>query len=474
MTFRQARYDEPFIKDLQSRTTFEMLSEDYDDSIVPATMRNASPNVPEIPEYDVVRHFTRLSQMNYSVDTGFYPLGSCTMKFNPKYADKIASMPLFSEIHPLRPEWSVQGTLQVMFELQEYLKEISDMDEVTLQPLAGAQGELTGVLVIRKYFELRGELSKRREIVVPDSAHGTNPASAAMGGFEVVEIPSNDEGLVDLDALRYAVTDRTAALMITNPNTLGIFDHNILEIAEIVHSKGALLYYDGANLNAILGITSPGLMGFDVVHFNLHKTFATPHGGGGPGAAPVAVRRNLADLIPGPIVRKGESGYYLDNRNSKLGKIASFYGSFGVLLRAWSYIKRNGSDDLKMNSYRAVLNANYLAKKISSDVRISHPGLKKHEVVASSEESGRRALDIAKFIIDAGMHAPTVYFPLIVKEALMIEPTETVTKKDMDDFANLIHEAVSLSPEELRALPVNTASGRLDDVKAAKELILKR
>ncbi|EQD70793.1 glycine dehydrogenase subunit 2 [mine drainage metagenome] len=320
MSFKQARYDEPFIKDLQSRTTFETISEEYDDSIVPATMRSAAPNMPEIAEYDVVRHFTRLSQMNYSVDTGFYPLGSCTMKFNPKYADKIASIPLFSEIHPLRPEWSVQGTLQVMFELQEYLKEISDMDEVTLQPLAGAQGELTGVLVIRKYFELRGELSKRREIVVPDSAHGTNPASAAMGGFDVVEIPSNDEGIVDLDALRYAITDRTAAFMITNPNTLGIFDHNVVEIAKIVHSRGALLYYDGANLNAILGITSPGLMGFDVVHFNLHKTFATPHGGGGPGAAPVAVNKDLADLVPGPIVRKGESGYILDSRNNKLRK----------------------------------------------------------------------------------------------------------------------------------------------------------
>lgn len=474
MSYKQAKYDEPFIKDLQSRTSFETISEDYDDGIVPSAMLNKEPKVPVIAEYDVVRHFTRLSQMNYSVDTGFYPLGSCTMKFNPKYADKIASMPFFSEMHPLRPEWSVQGTLRVMFELQEYLKEISDMDEVSLQPLAGAQGELTGVLIIRKYFELRKELSTRREIVVPDSAHGTNPASAAMGGFNVVEIPSNDRGTVDLDALRYAVTDRTAAFMITNPNTLGIFDPNISEIAEIVHSKGALLYYDGANLNAILGITSPGLMGFDVVHFNLHKTFATPHGGGGPGAAPVAVNRKLADLLPGPIVRKGESGYYLDRSNNKLGNIASFYGSFGVLLRAWSYIKRNGSDGLKMNSYRAVLNANYLAKKISKDVRISHTGLKKHEVVASSEESGKRALDIAKFIIDAGMHAPTIYFPLIVKEALMIEPTETVTKRDLDAFADLIHEAVTSTQEELHKHPVNTASGRLDEVKATRDLVLKR
>ena len=473
MSFKQATYDEPHIKSMQSRTTFETITGDFADSIIPQSMRIDRPSVPKIPEYDVVRHYTRLSEMNYSVDTGFYPLGSCTMKFNPKYADKIAAMPLFSENHPLRPEWSVQGSLAVMYELQEYLKEISDMDEVSLQPLAGAQGELTGVLIIRKYFQLKGELETRREIVVPDSAHGTNPASAAMGGFDVVEIPSNKNGTVDIDALKYAVTEKTAGFMITNPNTLGIFDPDILKIAEIVHSKGALLYYDGANLNAILGFTSPGIMGFDIVHFNLHKTFATPHGGGGPGAAPVAVKKHLANLLPPPIVRKNNAGYYMDYSNTELGNIASFYGSFGVLLRAWSYIKRNGADGLKMNSSRAVLNANYLAKKLSRSLKISHEGLKKHEVVFSSEETGVRALDIAKYIIDSGMHAPTVYFPLIVKEALMIEPTETVTKRDLDAFVDIIEKSLKEDHEEISKRPINTASGRLDDVKAARELILK-
>ncbi len=474
MNYRQASYEEPFIKDLQSRTTFETVDGDQDSTSVPESLKIEAPNLPSIAEYDVVRHFTRLSQMNYSVDIGFYPLGSCTMKFNPKYADKIASIPAYTETHPLRPEYSVQGNLQIMHELQEALKQISDMDEVSLQPLAGAQGELTGILIVRRYFEDRGELSTRREVVIPDSAHGTNPASASMGGFDVVEIPSNADGTIDIEALRFAVTERTAAFMITNPNTLGIFDPKIEEIAEIVHSKGALLYYDGANLNAILGITSPGLMNFDIVHFNLHKTFATPHGGGGPGAAPVAVKKHLAHLLPSPIVRKDGASYHLDRNNLELGNVASFYGSFGVLLRAWAYIKRNGSDGLKLNSYRAVLNANYLAKRLSGILEVPHKGLKKHEVVASSEKTGVRALDIGKYIIDFGMHAPTVYFPLIVKEALMIEPTETVTKRDLDNFVDVIEASVHEDQAKLATHPLNTASRRLDDVKAARDLILKR
>lgn len=472
MRYRQASFDEPYIKNLESSTTFETISEEFDTSLVPPELQRENLPIPKVAEFDVVRHFTRLSEMNYSVDTGFYPLGSCTMKFNPKYADKIASDPMFSDVNPQRPEWSVQGTLAVMYELQEALKEISDLAEVSLQPLAGAHGEFTGVLIVRKYFEMKGEIDKRREIVIPDSAHGTNPASAAMAGFDVVEIPSDSKGIVDLDALRAAVSDRTAAFMITNPNTLGIFDPNICEIADIVHSKGALLYYDGANLNAILGITSPGLMKFDIVHFNLHKTFATPHGGGGPGSGPVGVTKELAGLLPRPIVRKQGDSYHLDYSEDVFGKIASFYGSFGVLLRAWAYIKASGSDELKLNTYKAVLNANYLAKKLSDSLPLSHPGLKKHEIVVTSEHTGKRALDIAKYIIDSGVHAPTVYFPLIVHEAFMIEPTESVTKRDLDLYAQIMSEAVHKSVEELQKHPINTTARRLDEVKAAKDMKL--
>ena len=472
MSFRQATYYEPYLRELESSTSFETITGEFDESLIPIALRRKTLPLPRVAQFDVVRHFTRLSEMNYSVDTGFYPLGSCTMKFNPKYADQVASDPLFSDVSPLRPGWSVQGSLAVMYELQEYLKEISDMAEVSLQPLAGAHGEFTGVLIVRKYFEKRGEIEQRREIVIPDSAHGTNPASAAMAGFDVVEIPSDSNGIVDLDALRAAVSEKTAAFMITNPNTLGIFDHNIVEIADIVHSKGALLYYDGANLNAILGVTSPGLMKFDIVHFNLHKTFATPHGGGGPGAGPVGVSKELAGLLPRPIVRRRGSEYLLDYSQNEFGNIASFYGSFGVLLRAWAYIKANGSDGLKLNTCKAVLNANYLARKLENVLPLSHPGLKKHEIVVSSEHKGVRALDIAKYILDSGMHAPTVYFPLIVHEAMMIEPTESVTKRDLDSFAEVVSEAVSLSHEELQKHPMNTAVRRLDEVKAARDMIL--
>ncbi len=472
MVFRQATYDEPYVKELESSTTFEPISGDFDPMLVPEELRRKDLPIPRVAEFDVVRHFTRLSEMNYGVDTGFYPLGSCTMKYNPKYADRLASDPMFADVSPLRPEWSVQGTLAVMYELQESLKEISDMAGVTLQPLAGAHGEYTGVLIVRKYFEEKGEIDKRREIVIPDSAHGTNPASAAMGGFDVVEIPSDEKGIVDLDALRAAVTEKTAAFMITNPNTLGIFDPNICEIAEIVHSKGALLYYDGANLNAILGITSPGLMKFDIVHFNLHKTFATPHGGGGPGSGPVGVSKELLPLLPRPIVMKKGDSYYLDHSDDKFGKIASFYGSFGVMLRAWAYIKASGSDGLKKNTYKAVLNANYLANRLADSLPLSHPGIKKHEIVVTSEKTGKRALDIAKYLIDAGVHAPTVYFPLIVHEAMMIEPTESVTKRDLDFFAQTISDALKSSVEDLQKHPFNTAAHRLDEVKAARDMKL--
>lgn len=473
MSYRQATYDEPFISELRSGNNYRIPGEaderDLDD--LPESLRREKLDLPDVAEYDVVRHFTRLSQMNYSVDIGMYPLGSCTMKFNPKFADLISGLEGFSEAHPLLEEENAQGTLHIMHELQEYLLELSDMGAITLQPLAGAQGEYTGILIIRKYHEDRGELDRRTEIIVPDSAHGTNPASAAMGGFDVVEIPSSSNGTVDLEALKAALSEKTAAFMITNPNTLGIFEEHIIEIAKLVHEAGALLYYDGANFNAIMGITSPGLMGFDIVHFNLHKTFATPHGGGGPGSGPVAVTKDLEEFLPVPTVGKDGDRYFLDYAHDKtIGKIASYYGSFNILLRAWAYIRYHGSNGLKENTVDAVLNANYLSKKLAADFKIPYKPLKKHELVLSTENTGKRALDIAKFLIDHGIHAPTVYFPLIVHEAMMIEPTETVSKADLDNYAKFLIESLKVDNAELMALPKNLPVGRIDEVKAAKEL----
>lgn len=475
MAYRQAEYDEPFIKDFNSGSDYDIPGNaENAESLIPEAMKRKKLNLPSVSEYDVVRHYTRLSQMNYSVDLGMYPLGSCTMKFNPKFADKISSFENFSELHPLQQEDSIQGSLKIMYELQEMLKDISDMDAVSLQPLAGAQGEFTGILVARKYLEEKGELGKRREIVIPDSAHGTNPASAAMAGFDVVEIPSNGEGTVDLDALKAALSERTAVFMITNPNTLGIFESNIEEIARLVHDAGAVLYYDGANLNAIMGMTSPGLMGFDIVHFNLHKTFATPHGGGGPGSGPIGVKNFLKDYLPVPLVAKDGDRYYLDYSSKKtIGKVASYYGAFSMLLRAWSYISYHGSDGLRNSTIRAVLNTNYLAKVLSDVYKIPYKSLKKHELVLSSECTERRALDIAKYLLDFGIHPPTVYFPLIVHEALMIEPTESVSKRDLDHYADAMKKAAKASEEDLKSRPHNLPVKRIDEVKAARDLKLR-
>ncbi|PYB67662.1 aminomethyl-transferring glycine dehydrogenase subunit GcvPB [Thermoplasma sp. Kam2015] len=468
MEFRQAYYDEPLIKDIRSDSTFS-ISEDVDENLLSQDLKRKDLNLPEVSEVDVVRHYTRLSQMNYTVDVGIYPLGSCTMKYNPKYADRIASYEEFRNVHPFQPESTVQGTLQVMYELQEFLKKISDMDAVTLQPMAGADGEFTGILIIKKYFEDRHE--DRTEIIIPDSAHGTNPASATMGGFDVVEIPSNSDGMVDLSALKAAVSKKTAAFMITNPNTLGIFEQHIVEIAKIIHDAGALLYYDGANLNAIFGITSPGIMGFDIVHFNLHKSFATPHGGGGPGAGPVAVKAFLSDFLPVPVVGYDGRRYFLDyGRKKSIGKVSSFYGSFSVLLRAWSYVLKNGDEGLKNATIRAVLNSNYLKKKVEEYYEVPYYPLKKHEFVLSTENTGRRALDIGKYLLDYGIHSPTVYFPLIVKEAMMIEPTETVSKADLDKYADVLISALKVPEEDLKSRPRNTAVSRIDEVKAARDL----
>ena len=476
MPFRQATYDEPLISEMRSGSTYRIPGDASATVLkdLPGEILRKDLKLPEVSEYDVVRHYTRLSQMNYSVDLGIYPLGSCTMKFNPKLADLVSTFEGFSGTHPLQSEETVQGSLKIMYELQEYLKDISDMDAITLQPLAGAHGEFTGILIVRKYHEDRGDLGKRTEIIIPDSAHGTNPASAAMCGFDVVEIPSGPNGTVNIEALKAALSEKTAAFMITNPNTLGIFEDQITEIAKLVHDAGALLYYDGANFNAILGITSPGLMGFDIVHFNLHKTFATPHGGGGPGSGPVAVKAHLKDFLPVPVVSMKDKRYFLDYSMKKtIGKVSSYFGSFNMLLRAWSYIKYHGWDGLNENTLDAVMNANYLSKKLSAGFRIPYKPLKKHELVLSTEGTGKKALDLAKYLIDLGVHAPTIYFPLIVHEAMMIEPTETVSKADLDNFAEMLLKSLEVEEEELKKMPRNLSVGRLDEVKAARDLKIR-
>ena len=464
--YQQAKYDEPLLIEIKGKEEKEIIVD------VPDKLKRSSLNLPNLEEWQVVRHYTRLSQMNYGVDINTYPLGSCTMKYNPKLNEEIAKW--FSYLHPYQDESTVQGALQIMYELQEMLKKITDMDDFTLQPAAGAHGEFTGMLLVRAYHEYKGELEKRRNVLLPDSAHGTNPASAAMAGFNVIEIPSNEKGMVDLEALEAATDDTTAAFMITNPNTLGIFEEEILEIAKIMHKNGALLYYDGANLNAIMGITSPGIMGFDIVHLNLHKTFSTPHGGGGPGSGPVGVRGELVDFLPVPIVRYDGEKYYLDyDVKHTIGKVRSFYGNFGVMVKAWAYIKRLGGEGLKNATIRAVLNSNYLKERIKGHYELPHKDLRKHEFVVKPKNA--RALDVAKRLLDFGVHAPTIYFPLIVHEALMIEPTESENKETLDKFADImlqIAKDAEENPEILKEAPHNTAIKRVDEVLAARKPVL--
>ncbi len=464
--YRQASYDEPLLIEIRGE---EEKNVEVD---VPENMKRDRLNIPNLEEWQVVRHYTRLSQMNYGVDINTYPLGSCTMKYNPKLNEEIARW--FAYLHPYQHESTVQGALQIMYETQEMLKRITDMDDFTLQPAAGAHGEFTGMLLVRAYHEFHGELDKRRNVILPDSAHGTNPASAAMAGFNVIEIPSNSRGMVDLEALESAVDDTTAAFMITNPNTLGIFEEDILEIAKIMHKNGALLYYDGANLNAIMGITSPGLMGFDIVHLNLHKTFSTPHGGGGPGSGPVGVRGELVDFLPVPVVRYDGEKYYLDyNVKHTIGKVRSFYGNFGVIVKAWAYMKRRGGAGLKEDTIRAVVNANYLKEKLKGHYELPYKDLRKHEFVVKPKNA--KALDVGKRLLDFGVHAPTVYFPLIVHEALMIEPTESENKETLDRFADImiqIAKEAEENPQLLEEAPHNTAIKRVDDVLAARKPVL--
>ncbi|ACJ15699.1 glycine cleavage system protein P, subunit 2 [Thermococcus onnurineus NA1] len=485
--FRQAKWDEPLIFELSrsGRVGYTLPKPIEDVEIrVPEKLKRKSPlNLPELSEPEVVKHYTRLSGMNYGVDSGIYPLGSCTMKYNPKINEEIAGHPGVAYVHPYQDERTIQGALKIMWELEGWLKEITGMDRFTLQPAAGANGEFTGVMIIRAYHLDRGE-TQRTEMLVPDSAHGTNPASAAMAGFKVIEIPSNENGTVDLEALENAVSERTAGLMLTNPNTLGIFEDEILEIAKIVHKAGGLLYYDGANLNAVLGKIRPGDMGFDIVHLNLHKTFSTPHGGGGPGSGPVGVKDFLKDYLPVPLVGYDEESgrYYLDyNVPKSIGKVKELYGNFAVMVRALTYLKIMGRDGLKEASEIAVLNANYLTQKLKGTrgYELPHKELRKHEVVFSAEpmkkETGVKALDVAKRLLDFGLHAPTIYFPLIVHEALMIEPTETVSREELDAYVEAlkrISEEAYSNPELVKSAPHNTAVKRVDDVLAAKRPII--
>ncbi len=472
MSYRQARHDEPLLTDLCGAGP-DQIDSAVGRKFVPASLlRKHAPAIPDLPERDVVRHFTNLSQMNYGVDNGLYPLGSCTMKYNPKLCDEAAALPGATRIHPDQPEETVQGALEVMWELQEMLKVVGGVDAVTLQPAAGAHGEWTGMKLVRAYHRKRGEA--RNVVLLPDTAHGTNPASAAMAGFEVVEIPSKD-GCVDLQALQAAVSDKTAAFMLTNPNTLGIFESQVLEVADIMHEAGALLYYDGANLNAIMGKTTPGAMNFDVVHFNLHKTFATPHGGGGPGAGPVGVKSKLDPFLPVPVVARSGDRFSLDyDRPDSIGKVRSAYGNFLVLLRAYTYIKMQGGNGLTKATEDAVLNSNYLRARLAPAFGMPYRELRKHEFVLGGERlkaKGLRTLDLAKRLLDKGYHAPTIYFPHLVEEAIMIEPTETETKETLDRFADDMLAILDEDPELLRSAPVNTSVGRVDEVKAAKDLI---
>ena len=450
--------------------------------------------LPEVGELDLVRHYTRLSQMNHAIDTGFYPLGSCTMKYNPKINEEVARLPGFAHLHPYQDEDTAQGALFLMYYLQEFLKEIGGFAAVSLQPAAGAHGEFTGVLMIRAYHVDRGD-ARRNVILVPDSAHGTNPATTTMSGLQVVEIPSDGRGNVDMEALEAACakySDRLAGMMLTNPNTLGLFDEHVEDVTRLVHEHGGLMYGDGANMNALLGVARPGDLGFDVLHYNLHKTFSTPHGGGGPGSGPVGVSELLAPFLPAPIVAVDEERaderhpaddetefYTFVNPPKSIGRVKSFYGHFGVMVRAYTYIRMLGAEGLRRAAEHAVLNANYVMSQVKDTYHVPHGRICMHEFVCEgrfSDAPDVHALDISKRLIDYGFHPPTNYFPLIVHEALMIEPTETESKETLDGFAEAllrIAEEARSAPDLLHEAPHNAPLRRLDEVRAAKELVVR-
>lgn len=477
---------EPLIRDLSvpGRKGFQFPEPDVPLADLPETLTRKELPLPEISEMDVVRHFTRLSQLNYSIDTGIYPLGSCTMKYNPKVNEETSRLPGFSNTHPFQPIDTVQGNLLLMYELQEWLAEIGGFAGVTLQPAAGAHGELTGVLIMQAYHESRSD-TKRTKILIPDSAHGTNPATSSMSGFQVVQLPSDSRGNVDLQALQSECDETLAGLMLTNPNTLGLFDENVLEVTRIVHEAGGLVYGDGANMNALLGIVRPGDLGIDVLHYNLHKTFSTPHGGGGPGSGPVGVAAHLVDFLPAPIVGIIEEGdeetpplYGYLTPSKSIGRVKAFHGHFGVMIRAYTYLRMHGPKGLRRISEHAVLNANYIMAKLKNAYHLPYDRICMHEFVVEGQWEQApeiHALDVSKRMMDYGLHPPTNYFPLIVHEALMIEPTETESKQTLDEFIRImkkIAEEAQKDPELLKSAPHSTPVGRLDEVKAAKELVL--
>jgi glycine dehydrogenase subunit 2 len=453
--------------DVPARNEKECIPDEY--------VRRVPPALPEVSELELVRHFVNLSQLNHCIDKGFYPLGSCTMKYNPKVNDMLANLEGFRELHPLQPVEQIQGALELMWKLQESIAAIIGLPAVTLQPAAGAHGEFTGLLLIKSYFKDKDETG-RRKIIVPDTAHGTNPATAIQAGFDVVEIKSNDKGLVDLAALKAVLGPDTAAIMLTNPNTLGLFEEEIQAVQKAVHEAGALLYYDGANLNAVMGLVRPGDMGFDVCHLNLHKTFSTPHGGGGPGGCAVAAKSFLEPYLPKPTVQFKDGKYTFDHdRPKSIGKVKGFYGNFGILVRAYSYIRAMGGNGLSQVSKDAILAANYLRKQLSEHYTVPYAQFCMHEFIVSAsrqKERGVSAGQIAKRLLDFGVHAPTVYFPMLVREAMMIEPTETESKETLDNFVAImlaIDEETKVDPDNVRNAPLTLGVSKLDDALAARK-----
>ena len=471
--YRSAIYDEPLLIELEGK------SKDKPEKVLPLSLqRKERVNIPDLDETQIIRHFLRLSQMNYGIESGIYPLGSCTMKYNPKICEEISRWDSFAMTHPCQDESTIQGNLQILYELEQMLCEITGMHSFTLQPAAGAQGEFTGLLLAKTYHDFNKDLD-RNEIILPDTSHGTNPASATMAGYKIIEIPSTKEGTVDLEILDKTLSDKTACFMLTNPNTLGIFEFDILKISKMVHDAGALLYYDGANINAIMGKARPGDMGFDIVHLNLHKTFSTPHGGGGPGAGPIGVKKKFERFLPVPRIVKKNDKYHFDyDYHESIGKIKAFYGNFSVLLKAYIYILLMGNNGLKETSEVAVLNSNYMKKKIvdSKKYELPYKDLRKHEFVISCErlrqEKGIRALDVAKRLLDYGLHPPTIYFPLIVKEALMIEPTESESKKNLDKYIETLIKIAGENTDTVKNAPSNTSVKRVDEAGAIKNPIL--
>ena len=464
-----------FEKSVKGTEGITLTDENIDFSFINSKFLNEATSsiLPEISELEVMRHYKELSDKNFCIEKGFYPLGSCTMKYNPKVNELLASLDDFAQLHPLQDDEDAQGSLKLMYNLQEALKEITGMDAITLQPAAGAHGELTGMMIVQKYFETIGQ--DRKNVIIPDSAHGTNPASAAVCGLEIVEVKSTPKGTVDVEDLKPLLDDTIAGIMMTNPNTLGIFETEIPEIARLVHDCGGLLYYDGANLNAVLGKCRPGDMGFDIMHINLHKTFSTPHGGGGPGDGPVGVRAGLEALLPNPQVKKDSNGkFYIDTDEKSAGYVSNFLGNFGVLLRAYTYILTLGRENVKMVGPLAVLNANYVKESLKNEYYLPIEGICKHEFVfdgLADKSTGVTTLDIAKRLLDYGYHAPTIYFPLLFHQSIMIEPTETESKETLDEFIAVMkkvaEEAVS-NPDIVKSAPHSTPVRRLDETTAAR------